>query len=336
MSGMLFTAAPEFVATAMQEVNCRCAGKIKPLSQGIFFVEQVTEEEKRRLLSDPPIFLHHMHPATALPACSPEQVIEEIAACLRESIQLVPPGARVAVQARGLETEYTLPGRLIKGACDPILLEHALEPVVKEPEWIVSATVHRQTAYFGLSQATENLSDWAGGMIHFRKEPGDISRAKFKLLEAFVRFGLELPRGGRALDLGAAPGGWTSVLLEKGLQVVAVDTGELDGRLMGEPGLVFLRRNVGELALAAEDSFDLITCDMSWNPFHTVSMLNNLIGNLKPNGQVILTIKLMGKQPLQTVRRVVAALDASLQVINARHLFHNRQEITLHLHKSIV
>ena len=55
------------------------------------------------------------------------------------------------------------------------------------------------------------------------------SRAAFKLIEIDDRFGL-LMSAHRAVDLGAAPGGWSQVLRErmgKGAQIVAVDLLEM-------------------------------------------------------------------------------------------------------------
>lgn len=46
------------------------------------------------------------------------------------------------------------------------------------------------------------------------------SRAAYKLLEIDDRFGLLKP-GARVIDLGAAPGGWTQVALERGVQQIA-------------------------------------------------------------------------------------------------------------------
>src|SRR5207245_5904296 len=103
------------------------------------------------------------------------------------------------------------------------------------PQIVVSVLCTPEKAYLGISTVEENLSDWPGGMRHFAQTPEQISRSEFKLLEALEVFGVTLPSGGRALDLGAAPGGWTRLLLEAGLRVVAVDPANLDPRLARRP-----------------------------------------------------------------------------------------------------
>ncbi|MBL8807668.1 MAG: RlmE family RNA methyltransferase [Rhodospirillales bacterium] len=58
------------------------------------------------------------------------------------------------------------------------------------------------------------------------KDMGYRSRAAFKLIEIDNKYHLLKP-GRRVVDLGAAPGGWTQVCVEKGCQVVALDILEM-------------------------------------------------------------------------------------------------------------
>jgi len=59
-----------------------------------------------------------------------------------------------------------------------------------------------------------------------------ISRAYFKLKEALLRSGRCLPPGAMVMDVGAAPGSWTQLLLEHGCShVFAVDPAELSPKV---------------------------------------------------------------------------------------------------------
>ena len=61
------------------------------------------------------------------------------------------------------------------------------------------------------------------------REAGWRSRAAFKLTELDDRFHL-INRGARVVDLGAAPGGWTQVVVKRGAgSVLAVDLLEMEG-----------------------------------------------------------------------------------------------------------
>jgi 23S rRNA (cytidine2498-2'-O)-methyltransferase len=93
----------------------------------------------------------------------------------------------------------------------------------RHPARVLSIYCAETAVYLGVSPAADNLSEWNGGMHRFATRPEQISRAEFKLLEALDVFGVALPSAGVALDLGAAPGGWTRLLRERGLRVVAVD-----------------------------------------------------------------------------------------------------------------
>jgi 23S rRNA (uridine2552-2'-O)-methyltransferase len=59
--------------------------------------------------------------------------------------------------------------------------------------------------------------------VRAAQEQGFRSRAAFKLIELDERFHL-IRRGARVVDLGAAPGGWTQVAVQRGAaQVVGID-----------------------------------------------------------------------------------------------------------------
>ena len=93
------------------------------------------------------------------------------------------------------------------------------------------------------------------------------SRAAFKLLELDDRFHL-LRRGQRVLDLGAAPGGWSQVAVQRGAAlVVGVDLLPIDP----VPGATFLHADIADPALPARlaallgDRSYLVLSDMAPN-----------------------------------------------------------------------
>ncbi len=93
------------------------------------------------------------------------------------------------------------------------------------------------------------------------------SRAAFKLLELDDRFHL-LHRGMRVVDLGAAPGGWSQVAVQRGAaQVVGVDLLPIDP----VPGAIFIQGDFtepdmpGRLAALLGGPADLVLSDMAPN-----------------------------------------------------------------------
>ncbi len=101
------------------------------------------------------------------------------------------------------------------------------------------------------------------------KRQGYRSRAAFKLLQINERFGLLRP-GLRIVDLGAAPGGWTQVVLEyhdpdKGGEVLAVDIVEMEP--LGSASLLtldFMAEDApGRIRQALAGPADLVLSDLA-------------------------------------------------------------------------
>ncbi len=292
--------------------------------------EDVIAELKR----NEPMLLRHIQPAcAALPAEGTAADIERLKRYVKEELRFR-SGEKVAVQVRiteGTQVNYTPYG--VKEAVDPVLMEaHGAEPVVREADRIISVLVTTNTMYAGVSRPEDNLSDWSGGAVRFRREEGQISRAKFKLLEAEYKFALDFAQFNRALDIGAAPGGWTSLLLERGLSVTAVDPGELHPTLTGHPRLTYLRKNAGDVTFA-DEAFDLLVCDMSWSPRQMIKLVSGLLHALESGGTAIITLKLMHGKPFQAVKEAVGGFRPALELRRAKQLFHNRDELTLYFRK---
>jgi 23S rRNA (uridine2552-2'-O)-methyltransferase len=99
------------------------------------------------------------------------------------------------------------------------------------------------------------------------KSQGYRSRAAFKLIEIDDRAGL-IKRGMTVLDLGAAPGGWSQVAMERGAEkVVALDLLPMDEI----PGVTFLQMDFMDedapeaLVTAIGGGVDIVLSDMAPN-----------------------------------------------------------------------
>ncbi|WP_131927820.1 SAM-dependent methyltransferase [Effusibacillus lacus] len=243
-------------------------------------------------------------------------------------------GDRVSVQVRrasGLNFGYTPYG--VKEALDPFFTENGLIPVVQQADSVVSIYLAFNRAYIGISKPYENLSDWPGGMIRLQKAENQTSRSRFKLEEACLVFDIRLSEYSSALDLGAAPGGWSSYLLDQGLHVTAVDTGELEPALLNHPNLIFCKTNVSD-TMFGPDAFEVLTCDMSWDPMHTAKLVSKHLYSLKKRGIAVITIKLMHKKIRKTIDDFVRVLEPDLTCVSIKQLFHNRDEVTAFFRKT--
>jgi 23S rRNA (cytidine2498-2'-O)-methyltransferase len=207
-------------------------------------------------------------------------------------------------------------------------MQKGYEIDVKQPEQIISIFCTPQFAYVGISLATQNLSDWAGGMHRFAHEPDQISRAEFKLLEAIDVFNLKFPHAGLALDLGASPGGWTRILRKLGLSVVAVDPGELHESLRWDEKIAHYPQWAQSFLPNCQDEFDVVVNDMRLDAIESAKIMLSAQAVLKPNGLAIMTLKLPSKGAQRIVRQALKTLEQNYQILGARQLFHNRQEVT--------
>ena len=122
-------------------------------------------------------------------------------------------------------------------------------------------------------------------------KPRWASRAGAKLEHALDCFGID-PAGWAALDAGASTGGFTDVLLARGVRIVyAVDVGraQLIQRLREDPRVVSMERtNLRELRELPE-SIDLVTLDLSFIGLGLV--LPAVRSLLADDGRVIALVK---------------------------------------------
>ncbi len=91
------------------------------------------------------------------------------------------------------------------------------------------------------------------------------SRAALKLKGFLADFAIDI-RGKKCLDIGAAAGGFTQVLLENGAQsVIALDIGsnQLDANLRQNERVQSME-NTDIKAFKSDEKFDVITCDISF------------------------------------------------------------------------
>nr|WP_202892053.1 SAM-dependent methyltransferase [Kribbella shirazensis] len=193
---------------------------------------------------------------------------------------------------------------------------------------VVSGVVAGKQLLIGLNRLADSLSDWPGGRMRLARGEERVSRSEFKLEEAIATFGLELPAGGKAVDLGASPGGWTRILRQHGQEVWSIDPGSLDPRLRGDRGIHHEATTAGRFFAANRVRFDVVVNDMRMDQVTSARMMLDAAEHLRPGGLAIVTLKGGGKNPLDGTRRGLDVLRERYDVLHARQLHHNRNEIT--------
>jgi 23S rRNA (cytidine2498-2'-O)-methyltransferase len=194
---------------------------------------------------------------------------------------------------------------------------------------VLSCAVTRHGVHLGLNRTDRSLSDWPGGRVRLGRSPEQVSRAEFKLEELFQICPVPLPERGRAVDLGAAPGGWTRILRRRGLSVVAVDPGELAPSLVADRQVRHVPTTVGEFFRSDRSRFDLAVNDLRMDPALSTQVMLDAVDHLAPGAYIVLTLKTGRQRLLDTVRECLDRLRGPYRVVFARQLYHNRKEVTV-------
>ncbi len=173
------------------------------------------------------------------------------------------------------------------------------------------------------------------------KMPHDApSRSYLKLAEAFAVFLTRdeqaqwLKAGMHAVDLGAAPGGWTWQLVQRGMKVIAVDNGPLKGVAAEHPAIKHLRQD--GFRYRPPRPVDWVVCDMVEQPQRVAALMSEWIGS-GMSTRAIFNLKL-------PMKKRVAALHDALDIvreelgtkgikyrITVKQLYHDREEVTVFL-----
>ncbi len=274
-------------------------------------------------------FVRHLFPIHQRVAGSYQAMAVMAAAC--EAAASLDASRPVAVQVRAL-----MPGVAgeVRAAVTRALTDRGLAPVAGEAPQVLSVVVSADASWVGASPTAHNLSSTAGGIVGFSDPAAQVSRAAGKLLEAFRVFDLAWPTAGRALDLGAAPGGWSRVLLDRGLAVVAVDPAALDDGLARHPRLMHWRETVQTYTVRPRDGqFALIVNDMRLGAAESARLMRPLADRLDDAGFGVMTLKLHETRRRRQMRAALDALVPGFRVIGCRQLYHNRSEVTVALAK---
>ncbi|VAW30737.1 23S rRNA (cytidine(2498)-2'-O)-methyltransferase [hydrothermal vent metagenome] len=329
---LIATANDHFANMALAELKAVDGQVVAQLAPGIWAVhlpqDFFTLAERWR--AAPPVFVRHICPVqTIIPLADGIEKVLETA--VTTFTHLLEPDWPFSVQTRVLDKLPFKPYDINKPLSDQLAAASGVPLDVRAPFQILSVVLAGDEAYLGLSLAVNNLSDWAGGVRRFAREPEQISRAEFKLLEALESFKIELPSRGRALDLGAAPGGWTRVLRQKEQYVTAVDPAWLHPTLQTDKGVRHLRLTAEDYLERYPDSYDVIVNDMRLDARDSARLMVAYGRYLYPHGLAIITLKLPEKKYHAALDHALNILRRSYTIAGARQLFHNRSEVTVYL-----
>lgn len=180
---------------------------------------------------------------------------------------------------------------------------------------------------------------WPMGIPRLRMLREAASRSTLKLAEAFFTLLTEEERnaslrpGLRAVDLGAAPGGWTWQLAHRGLRVTAIDNGPMAPSVMATEMVEHLRAD--GFTWRPPRPVEWLVCDMVEQPTRIAALVADWIGTGRCR-RAIFNLKLPMKKRLEAVEQCRAIIAKRLGPhgpfeLRLKHLYHDREEITCYL-----
>jgi len=193
--------------------------------------------------------------------------------------------------------------------------------------------------WIATSEANE-ASQWPMGIARMRMPREAPSRSTLKLAEAFDALLTEderkttLRAGLKAVDLGAAPGGWTWQFVHRGILVTAVDNGPMADTVKAT-GLVEHVRADG-FVWKPKKPVEWMVCDMVEQPSRVAQLVADWVAAGRCR-RSIFNLKLPMKKRHEEIERARALIHKRLSVsgrewtLRFKHLYHDREEVTGYL-----
>ena len=337
MNKIVFTTQENSCTFSLNELEkiSECTKLLKWLKPGIGILE--TDESftliSEIIINKPLLFTRHIFPILNTIEINEDE--NDLDLIINSICQINEPFKKektFSVQARTLnETKSTLSKFDLNLNISNYFELQGYKLDIKNPKQIISIITQGKLCYIGISESKYNLSNWTGGEHRFKYFDDQISRSEFKLMEAIDTFKIDLSNFRNALDLGAAPGGWTKILLNNKLKITAVDPANLNESIKNNINIVHYK----ELAqnyikkINKSEIFDCIVNDMRMDPIDSCTLMGLFAKHLSKNGLAIITIKLPHSNILKIANKSLTILRKCYDIQYARQLFHNRSEITV-------
>ena len=169
------------------------------------------------------------------------------------------------------------------------------------------------------------ISAFPAGEVPVAEDKAAPSRAFAKVVEAELRLGRQIQRGETCVDLGAAPGSWTYVALQRGAKVIAVDRSPLRDDLMRDPNLRFHQADAFKFEPPAQ--VDWLICDVIAAPQRNIDLLLQWLRERRMRNFIV-TIKFKGSDEYPLLDRLKRDAPPLCEDFRLNRLCANKNEVS--------
>lgn len=220
---------------------------------------------------------------------------------------------------------------------------------LKEPDVLAYVILMNGECYSGFVDYKKLGKKFVNPMRYYHTKK-QVSRSELKIREAFDEF--QIKGSGVAIDLGAAPGGWSGFLAQKGFKVIAIDNGDLNYSALSESGIRVKKADASNVVnteklfqnydiihvkegfkearkvLEAKD-VDMLADDMNIFCSDTAAAIESYLKFMKKGALFVITVKCLSRNVPNYIDRARKMLGKKLKIERIKVLPSNRQEITV-------
>src|SRR3989338_2756296 len=317
MNKYLVTYQPLFISEIAKEIE---PNKFETLARGLLLLESPTTPEL--------ILSHGIYKVDAIEPIDVDQIVQSIKNLLDKT-----EGFAIKCHIHG-NKDFTITtieknSRDIEVQVGTKLEQDGFIVDRKNPTAVILLTLAQNTAFITKSKPTKNPSNTD---TNANDNEEIINRSQLKLREAINYFNLDLQNVKTALDIGAAPGGFSNELSKRGIKVTAIDPENLNPTLANDKNIQYLQIRAEDFA--PKEKFDMLVNDMNLHPRESAGIMLVLSKFIKPKAQCVMTIKCPSRNVFHYIDTVKELLKKDFKDFKFKHLPHNKMEITMQTTKT--
>ena len=211
------------------------------------------------------------------------------------------------------------------------LLSDELTPFSPQTSLVQCLLTSAETGWISVSAAPQPLqfraimSPFPQGHVPWAEDRNAPSRAFAKLVEAEQQLGLQITEGQTCVDLGASPGSWSYVALQRGAYVTAIDRSELREDLMRHPRLKFEATDA--FKYKPQSIVDWLVCDVIAAPQRSIDLLLEWLAEARMRHFVV-TIKFRGGEDYGVLQQLKKEAPQYCSDFRLKRLCANKNEVS--------